>query len=578
MDSQKLENLLNLALDATPSEREKSLNLSVGYDEADNMWNLIVKYVGSLENIRNIGISAVELLNNYAILTVQESLIDRIATMDEIVFVEKPKRLNFAVLNGRSVSCISGVQEGIEGLYGEGVIIAVIDSGIDYANNVFRNSDGTTRIIGLWDQTAVPEEGRLPPEGYDIGVYYDSEDINEALKYDNRTMQQQVVKSIDTSGHGTAVAAIAAGNFSQDKSIYLGIAPKSNILAVKLGLPLENSFPRTSELMQALDFCVRTSMKLNTPIVINLSFGNTYGSHDGTSLIETYIDQVSGVGVNTIVAGTGNEGAVAGHTSGYVENQRNTMVELVIERYEPTINLQIWKYYVDIFDIEVITPSGRSILVSGRTAGSYRYGTDLTELLVYYGEPSPFSQYQEIYIDFIPRETYITEGIWQIKIYGRRVVYGRYDMWLPAGANLNGSRFTRPTPDTTLTIPSTARKIISVGAYNGYNNSYADFSGRGFDRTGGIVKPDIVAPGVDITTAAAGGGTITASGTSFATPFVSGSAALLMEWGIVRGNDMYLYGEKIKAYMIRGAKQLPGEVSPSEKTGWGALCLADSFP
>lgn len=574
MDSQKLENLLNLALNATPEEREKSLNLSVGYDIMNNMWNLIVKYVGSLENIRNAGISAVELLNNYAILTVPEVLIDAVSAMDEIIFVEKPKRLNFAVINGRSASCISGVQEGIDGLYGEGIITAIIDSGIDYNNSVFRNQDGTTRIMGIWDQTV---EGN-PPMEYDIGTFYDREEINEALEQNAGLKQQQIVRSTDTSGHGTAVAAIAAGNFSEDKRVSLGVATKSDILAVKLGVPLENSFPRTSELMQAIDFCVRTSLNLRKPIVINLSFGNTYGSHDGTSLIETYIDEVSGVGVNTIVAGTGNEGAMAGHTSGYVTSGSTVLTELVIGRYEPTINLQIWKYYVDIFDIEVVTPSGRNIMISGRDTGSYRYGTDITELLVYYGEPSPFSQYQEIYIDFIPRETYITEGIWQIKLHGRRVVYGRYDMWLPSGANLNGSRFTKPTAETTLTIPSTARKIISAGAYNSYNNSYADFSGRGFDRTGGIVKPDIVAPGVDITTAAAGGGNITASGTSFATPFVSGSAALMMEWGIVRGNDMYLYGEKVKAYMIRGARQLPGERSPSEKTGWGALCVADSLP
>ncbi len=577
MDSQKRENLLNLALNATSQEREKSLNLSVGYDSMENEWNLIVKYVGSLETLRQAGISAVELLAGYAILTVPESIIDEVSALDEIVFVEKPKRLNFAVLNTRSASCIPAVQEGIEGLYGEGIIVAVIDSGIDYQNEVFINADGSTRILGYWDQSIISDSGEQPPQGYDIGVYYDRQKINEALE-SGVSERNRIIKSIDTSGHGTAVAAIAAGNFDDTKRGNIGIATKSEILAVKLGLPLENSFPRTSELMQAIDFCIRKSVELGRPIVINLSFGNTYGSHDGTSLLETYINEVSGVGVNTIVAGMGNEGAASGHTSGYINQGETATIELAIGQYEPVMNVQIWKNYVDIFDIEIVTPSGRTINISGGTAGSYRYGTDFTQLLVYYGEPSPFSQYQEIYIDFIPRETYITSGIWQINLYGRSISYGKYDLWLPSAANLNGSRFTRPTPETTLTIPSTAGKIISVGAYNAYNNSYADFSGRGFDRTGGIVKPDIVAPGVDITTAAVGGGRVTASGTSFATPVVSGSAALLMEWGIVRGNDMYLYGEKVKAYMIRGAKQLPGEENPSRKTGWGALCVWDSIP
>lgn len=574
MDSQKIENLLNLALDATDSERERSLNLSVGYDRADNLWNIIVKYVNNLDNVRAAGISAVELLNNYAILTLPENMIGAVAALDEIVYVEKPKRLNFALLDARSVSCVAGVQEGVNGLYGSGIIIAVIDSGIDYANSVFRNSDGSTRIIGLWDQTVQGE----PPMGYDIGMYYDRSRINEALQYNDMTARQQIVRSVDASGHGTAVAAIAAGNFAEDRSNNLGMATKADILAVKLGTPGTGSFPRTSELMQAIDFCVRFSVERNIPIVINLSFGNTYGSHDGTSLLETYMDEVSGVGINTIVAGTGNEGAAAGHTSGYVTENESVFVELAVAQYEPSLNVQIWKYYVDMFDIEIITPSGRNIVISGRQPGSYRYGTDLTKLLIYYGEPSPFSPYQEIYIDFIPVESYITAGIWQLRLHGRRVEYGRYDMWLPSYGSINGSSFVISSPETTLTIPSTARKIISVGAYDSYNNSYADFSGRGFDRTGGIVKPDIVAPGVNITTAQAGGGLAEASGTSFAAPFASAGAALMMEWGIVRGNDPYLYGEKVKAYLIRGARQLPSEETPSRRTGWGAVCLADSIP
>ncbi len=574
MNSQKIENLLNLALDATPEEREKSFNLNVGYDSLSNEWNLIVKYVGNLEFLRSLGISAVELLSNYAIITAPENLIDQIARLNEIVYVEKPKRLNFSVLESKSASCITRVQDNVGGLFGSGCIVAIIDSGIDYSNSAFRNQDGTTRIIGLWDQTV---DG-TPPFNYDLGTFYSEEDINTALESNDSLAQQEIVRSVDNSGHGTGVAGIAVGNFAENKNDNMGIATKSDILVVKLGTPLPNSFPRTSELMQAIDFCIRTSVERNVPIVINLSFGNTYGSHDGTSLLETYIDEVSGIGINTIVVGTGNEGTSAGHTSGFVEQGRVTNIELAVSQYEPTINIQIWKYYVDIFSIEIISPSGRKVNISGKESGTYRYGTDYTEMLVYYGEPSPFSQYQEVYIDLIPDEFYITPGIWQINILGERIAFGQYDLWLPAEANLNGSKFLRPVPYTTLTIPSTASKIISVGAYNAFTISYADFSGRGFDRTDSVIKPDIVAPGVNITTAAVGGGTVTASGTSFATPFVSGSSALMMEWGIVRGNDPYLYGEKVKAYLIRGAKQLPGHSVPSREVGWGALCLSQSLP
>ena len=139
------------------------------------------------------------------------------------------------------------------------------------------------------------------------------------------------------------------------------------------------------------------------------------------------------------------------------------------------------------------------------------------------------------------------------------------------------TRFFFPVEETTLTVPSAADKVITVGAYNSRTDAYADFSGRGYTRLRDNVKPDIVAPGVDIISTAVNGGYTMRSGTSMAVPFVSGSAALMMQWGIVEGNDAYLYGEKIKAYLIKSARHLPGEPVPSKRTGWGALCLDGIF-
>lgn len=171
-------------------------------------------------------------------------------------------------------------------------------------------------------------------------------------------------------------------------------------------------------------------------------------------------------------------------------------------------------------------------------------------------------------------------GIWTFRLIPERIVTGRYDFWLPGVGTINeNTAFLEPDPYITLTIPSTSAKVISVGAYNSYNDTLATFSGRGFTRETNQVKPDIVAPGVNISSASNTGGMEIRSGTSMATPFVTGSAALMMEWGIVRGNDLFLYGEKIKAYLIRGARHLQAfDVWPNPQAGWGALCLRDSIP
>ena len=224
------------------------------------------------------------------------------------------------------------------------------------------------------------------------------------------------------------------------------------------------------------------------------------------------------------------------------------------------MNLQIWKNYQDQMEISLVHPDGTIIGPLEQTLGTQRYRHAGTQLLIYYGKPSPYSTSQEIYIDFLPTESYIDSGIWRIRLIPRRILQGEFSMWLPGGKTVGeATRFYRPTPETTLTIPSTALSAISVAAYDSRRQSYADFSGRGYTRLPVQIKPDLAAPGVDIRAPRPGGGYQTVTGTSFATPFVSGAAALLMEWGIVRGNDPYLYGEKVKSYLINGAKQLPGE-------------------
>ena len=581
MASQKIENLLNLALDATPKEREKSLELDVGYDPAEKTWDLIVKYSGSLEAVRALASSVVELQNEYAVITIRESDIEALTQIPEIEYIEKPKRLFFQVANGRRVSCIDSVQQDTRlSLYGQGILVAIIDSGIEYENADFRNEDGTTRILALWDQSLAPGEGRVPPKGYAVGAEYTSGQINEALGRSTLDDRRQIVPSQDTSGHGTAVAGVAAGNGRNSNGQYAGAAPKSDLLVVKLGNPVKDGFPRTTELMQGIDYVVRKALELRMPVAVNISFGNTYGSHDGSSLLERFIDDISNIWKSCICIGSGNEAASAGHTSGIMRMGREEIIQLAVQSSQPAISIQIWKEYTDIVDISLMTPAGVTIGPIQEILGPQRFSVGQTEILLYYGEPSPYSTAQEIFIDMLPKETYVASGVWRLILNPRKVVSGAYELWLPSENVLNqGTGFLFPTDQTTLTIPSTAGRVVTVGAYNALTFAYADFSGRGYTRGGNLVKPDIVAPGVDVTAAAIGGGYAQFTGTSFAVPFVTGGAALMMEWGIVRNNDPYLYGEKVKAYLRRGARALPGFTEyPNPQVGYGALCVRDSIP
>ena len=621
---QKLENILNLALETPEEEREQTESLNVGYSAKNRSWELIVKYHGSLDRLREQNIVVEELIAGYAILTVPEALVDTVSDTPEIEYVEKPKRFYYGQTDPAGTSCFPPVTMRTPFLNGRGVLLAVLDSGITWDLEVFRKPDGSTRIRYLWDQTVpwnqtipgkqaasreqetlrnptlpqnqiAPEEtgdtgyGRTP-DGFPIGTEYTEEEINRAL---NSSVLERygLIPSRDLSGHGTAVAGIAAGKSAD--GLYTGAAPEAELIVVKLGLPgnsggAEEGFPRTTEILRGVTYALRKAQQLNMPLVINLSFGNSYGSHDGSSLLERFLDNASEIGKTVICVGSGNEGAARGHFAGNIA--RDSRVELAVGNYERSLNIQLWKNYSDVFRIRLQSPGGEETeLTTNIQGGKYTLRLEQTRILVYLGEPLPYAVAQEIYLEMIPvTGGYIDAGIWTIRLEPVMTVTGQYYLYLPAGNGRGDSTgFYRSTPQMTLTVPSTAAKVITVGAYDPVYDTYADFSGRGYaDSTrtigvtaAGLTKPDLVAPGVNILAPDVYGSFLPVTGTSFATPIVSGAAALLMEWGIVRGNDPFLYGEKVKAYLRKGARPLRGEREyPNDRVGYGRLCVADSLP
>ena len=545
---------------------------------------------------------------NYAIIVTDKATIELISQEPQIVYVEKPKSLYFQLERAKSAACASNVRVGQPGAYGyknisrninesisgnigsgqtghgiggiadngiqylsgKGVITAIIDTGIDIYSSEFRNADGSTRILDIYDQTLQREYSAADIDAF-IG-----KDRNVYTGRDISQEENEGIPAFDNIQHGTNVAVIACG-----KS---GVAYESDIIVVKMGYSYNNQFPRTTSLMDAIDYIIRKAMEYNRPVAINISYGMNYGDHNGNTLLESYINAAASGYKCSICIGSGNEADKAVHYGGTIKNAQTDTVEIAVGEYQSSIDIQIWKYYWDDIRVTLISPDGteRVIVTHGKIS---RYTLGGTNVISLSGEPSPYNLYQEIYINLQLQGSYITSGIWKIQLYGENVRQGTYNIWLPASVSLNGATgVIRPVAYDTITIPATAGGCISVGAYNSYTGAYAAFSGRGSALTDVLtagIKPDILAPGVDISIrrdTRQGVVYTSVTGTSYATPFVTGAAALLMQWGIVMGNDRFMYGEKLKAYLRSGARQLDGVTqTPNPVTGYGALCVEDSI-
>ncbi|MBQ3028155.1 MAG: S8 family serine peptidase [Lachnospiraceae bacterium] len=567
------------------------------------MLDLIVRYTGDLRRLaEEIGFIAEELLGGYAIVRIRQELAPLLLSAEEILWTEVPSRVYTEVAGGRRAACVTALQAQNPELTGRGVLVAMIDSGIDYTHPDFRNPDGTTRIAALWDQTA--EKKRYvdaPPEGYLDGVLYTRERINAALRGERTESGESLVPETDLSGHGTHVAGIAAGNGRASGGRYRGVAYESNLLVVKLGGTQSDPFPQTTNLMTAVDFCIRYAAKAEQPISINLSFGNNAGAHDGKSLLETYLDEVSLYGKTCICIGTGNNAALGWHVGGVAEGEREIL--LSVGPSERNIRMGLWLSALDTFKAILVSPSGtarelpvdsegtekgtESKPVGGIAVKGYpvavgtvlSFGTSAAEVFI--GEATPYRILREIGITLRTDSGSVEEGIWRLRLRPVRILDGGYDSWLIGGVQSPATRFLQATAERTLTVPSTASRPIAVAAYDGRTDSITSFSGRGYPRGSmgeGNIKPDLAAPGVEIISCAPGGGYTTKTGTSMATPFVTGCGALLMQWGIVEGNDPYLYGERLKAFLIRGTNPLAGFTDvPNPYVGWGTICVEKSY-
>lgn len=568
----KIDSQLKTAIEIPENILERS-NIKTGYNPKTNLWEVIVKYNGNLNKIKQDLDILIEILSdNYAIVTLSKEKIFLLATYREIEYIEQPRNLYIMLDTAINSSCITQVKSEPYNLTGKGTIIGLVDSGISYLHKDFINEDGTTRILYIWDQTI---DGN-PPEGFINGTLYSADDINRALKSDNPF---EIVSQIDDLGHGTAVAGICCGNGRTSRGKYKGVASESNIIAVKLGEKGRESFGRTTEIMRAIKFIIDTAIKLNMPVAINLSFGSNDGSHMGTSLFETYINDMSNIWKTSICVATGNEGASSHHYEKILKNEEIFEIEISLESNLKSLYIVLFKNFVDLINVKIISPTGEETGFINNSVRRNVYTFGNSKLYFNLGEPTPYSLEQGMFFEIITNQNQgnITSGVWRLVVYGENIVDGRINAWLPITEIASeNTKFLNPSTKITLTIPSTAENVISVGSYDNLTGAISDFSGKGFSASG-EVKPDLIAPGVNIMTTSNTLSYDSFSGTSVATPFVTGACAILMQWGIVEKNDLFLYGQRLKAFLRLGAKRNENIKYPNFESGYGKLCVLNTL-
>lgn len=569
--------ILSIVPDNEIQEQENYLAV-LGPNESGN-WELLVKYNGDIEAVVASEGGQTQLINNqFAFISIPPQNIRNLLNYTQVEYIEVPKQAVYTESSNMTESCITSVQNDPPyRLTGRGVLLGIVDSGINYFHPDFRNEDGSTRITSIWDQTIAGN----PPKGFLSGTEYTRAQINEALNAPSRVEALQIVPSRDDIGHGTHVAGIAGGNGRASNGQTVGAAPEAEFIIVKLGRPDYEGFIRNVEIMLGIRYILEKAQALGKPVAVNISIGMNSGPHDGGSIIEQYLADAATIWKNNIVVGTGNEGNARNHTQGIVTQGGTTRFQFQIAPNTSNYNLSLWHNNIDQIAVELIDPSDRRTPLIVYAEGPVSYTLLNTRVYASFAGPSPLNGDIEFALALkgTTAENSITSGPWTVVVHGQSIVDGRFDVWGPTTESGGSNNyFLAPVTETTLTTPSTEPFVTTVGAYNHITGQIAPFSGRGFGRNNKVIKPDLVAPGVEILSAShTSSGYRTLSGTSMATPHVTGGVALLMQWGIVENNNPFLYGENLKTYLIRGAKRDSIDTYPSPIWGYGKLCIENSL-
>lgn len=552
-----------------------------------NTENYLVQYRGNFkEQIDKVSYACGDIITDtIGVISIQAKDLDRLLKdVPSIVFYSFRYMFVLQDISPSSVDNINNIKiNPYLNLTGRNVLIGILDTGIDYLNQEFIREDDTSRIINIWDQTIENNDNH----SVYIGQTYSNEQMNNAIKaYRNNEDPYKIVPSKDEVGHGTKAAGIIGARGYNNE--FQGIAHDSDFVVVKLfestnfkkqlkennvaDTPVYNS----SEVVAGLEYLRKVSSERKQPMVIFIGVGSTEGSHDGTNLVSRYITSLGNNRGLCCVAGVGNEGDSQGHASGYIKSVGDIkVVDLKIPREIKYFNFNIWVRRPNVASINVISPTGEASAIIEAKTGKIqpiKFVFLNTTMTVRYYNPDNFTGHEVINIIF----NNIKPGIWSFNLIGKYITDGRYDIWLPPKSTLpENTVFMEPDPFNTLTMPSEAINVVTV-AYYGNNYALIAASGKGFN-TNNLINPDISTMGINILTTKVSGGITTFSGSSAATAIVAGACALLLQWGVIDGNDKTMYSKKIRSYLMYGANRNQPYKYPSREIGYGDFDLLGTF-
>ncbi len=466
-------------------------------------------------------------------------------------------------------------------LRGRGVLIGFVDTGIDYTNPVFSYADGTTKIISIWDQSLNTDQ---VPDGMAYGTEFSRNQINEALKNNDPL---SIVPSKDEIGHGTMLAGIAAGNEVPEKGFY-GVAPDAELVIVKLKqakanlkaffrVPEDRLCYQENDINMGYQYLINIATSLGRPIVICSSIDTSQYAHDGRGTLGSWLSLQANIAGIAIITSVGNEGNARRHYSGTIDPKTGyDTVELLVAQGETGFTMEIWGDTPDLFSIDITTPLGEYVprigIVLNETR-DIRFIFDSTVIYLDYTLVEAQSGDQLIMLRF----TNPTPGIWKFNVYGRGIHPMKFNIWLPMNDFIKeDTYFIRSNPNITLLSISCTTVPIAVTAYNVEDDSLYLNSGRGYTRIN-VIKPDIAAPGVNITAPSLTHDFVEMTGASAAVAHTAGVAAMLFEWGIVNGRYPYMSTQDMKIFLIRGARRSVDQIYPNPDWGFGILDIFNVF-